>query len=104
MSDRGGDRIQYQPATVSKSDWLRVMQATAEYEQLWQRGERPDLQQFVLGYSDLPPGLLDAQLQALQSELQNTAPSGSAGSDASAIPLTSIGRYRQLQLLRRGGM
>ncbi len=104
MSDSGGDRIRYQPATISKSDWLRVMQATTEYEQLWQRGERPDLQQFVQGYSDLPPGLLDAQLQALRSELQSTEVSGSAGTENAKIPLTLSGRYRQLQLLRRGGM
>ena len=32
MSDSGEDRICYQPATVSKSDWLQVMQATAEFE------------------------------------------------------------------------
>lgn len=104
MSDSSGDRIRYQPATISKSDWLRVMQATTEFERLWQQGERPDLPQFVLGYSDLPPGLLDAQLQALRSELQSTEAAGSALAEVSAIPLTSIGRYRPLQLLRRGGM
>ncbi|MFO0134652.1 MAG: protein kinase domain-containing protein [Planctomyces sp.] len=104
MSDSGEDRICYQPATVSKSDWLQVMQATAEFERLWLGGERPDRQQFVRMYGDLPPGLLDAELAALCSELQAGALGVSACAGDAGIPLISTGRYQRLELLRRGGM
>jgi len=104
MSNSGEDRIYYQPATVSKSDWLQVMQATAEFERLWLSGERPDRQQFIRKYGDLPPGLLDAELTALSSELQAGASCASACSGDAGIPLIATGRYQRLELLRRGGM
>lgn len=104
MSDGGEHRICYQPSTVSKSDWLQVMQATARFERLWLSGQRPDRQQFVLEYNKLPPGLLDAELTALCSELQAGAPRETAGGANAGIPLIATGRYQQLELLRRGGM
>ena len=104
MSDSRDGEIQYQPATVSKSDWLQVMQATAEFERLWQSGERPDWRQFVLGYRHLPPGLLDTELRALCAELQGEPVSGSGHAAEAGIPLIPAGRYQLLQLLRRGGM
>ena len=104
MSDSGEERICYQPATVSKSDWLRVMRATVEFERLWLSGERPDRQQFVRAYGDLPPGLLDAELTALCSELQAGESGDSACGGDAGIPLIATGRYQRLELLRRGGM
>ncbi|MGV2341113.1 MAG UNVERIFIED_CONTAM: hypothetical protein LVR18_46360 [Planctomycetaceae bacterium] len=56
-----------------KPDRLQATEATAEFERLWQSGERPDWRQFMLGYRHLPPGLLDTELRALRAELQGEA-------------------------------
>src|SRR5262245_27846285 len=87
----------------------RVHQAMEEYLKLLQTGERPDRTAFLSRYPDLAAPLA-ACLQGLDfvhaagAELSHPATHGASASDDAVEPVESLGDFRIIREVGRGGM
>ncbi len=75
--------------------WRRLMEVCQQYEDAYQRGDRPALSQFVQQFSEPDRAMVLEELQRVQSELSETSPS---------VRPALGSRFFRLELLARGGM
>jgi serine/threonine-protein kinase len=74
------------------------MEVCREYEEAWERGERPTLSFFAEGFSDDDREMVLSELRRVQSELELELATGSGAAESGG------GRFRVCEFLARGGM